>query len=332
VRSEERGFLTESETRIHRADKQRIREEISRLRDEIRVVNERHADKRHEQSREIKTRQQEIFQLKHKLRAIKEVGRGGSPEPATGALPDFVIIGAQKCGTTSLYRLLVKHPHVEPAATKELHYFDSHFDKGTEWYRRCFPQPRWKDGRRTITGEATPSYLSRPDVPEKMAEVVPGARLIVLLRNPVDRTYSQYHQRVRKGRESSTFEEAVEAAKRESLYREGERSGQEHDVDRNLGGLLSRSVYVDQLTRWHGFFGRDRTLVLKSEDFFARPWETLERVLDFLDLPEWRPKAWDAHNEGRYRGMNPATRQWLAEFFEPHNRRLYEYLGVDFGW
>jgi hypothetical protein len=154
-----------------------------------------------------------------------------------------------------------------------------------------------------------------------MAQVVPGARLIVLLRNPVDRTYSQYHQRVRKGRESSGFEEAMAAARtRPPGTQEG------------LGGLLSRSLYVDQLVRWHRFFERNQTLVLKSEDFFARPWETLERVLGFLGLPEWEPEGWETYNEGRYGDMNPLTRQWLAEFFEPHNRRLYDYLGVDFGW
>jgi hypothetical protein len=312
---------TESEITIRRAEKQRIRGEISRLRNEIRVINERHADTRYEQAREIKARQQEIFQLKHEFRTIEEGGRDDALGPVTEALPDFLIIGAQKCGTTSLYRLLVGHPYVEPAATKELHFFDNQFDKGVEWYRRCFPRPIWKDGRRTVTGEATPAYLSHPEVPEKVAQVVPGAQLIVLLRNPVDRSYSQYHQRVRKGRESSGFEEAMAATRTRPP-----------DRQEGLGGLLSRSLYVDQLVRWHRFFERDRTLVLKSEDFFARPWETLEHVLGFLGLPEWEPEGWETHNEGRYGDMDPLTRQRLEEFFEPHNRRLYDYLGVDFGW
>jgi hypothetical protein len=124
-------------------------------------------------------------------RASRCEGATGGGEPVTGALPDFVIIGAQKCGTSSLYHLLTRHPHVERAATKELHFFDLLFDEGIEWYRQCFPPPKLKDGRRTIHGEATPGYLFHPLVPERMAEAVPQARLIALLRNPANRAYSK---------------------------------------------------------------------------------------------------------------------------------------------
>ncbi len=243
--------------------------------------------------------------------------------PGTSALPDFVIIGAKKRGTTFLYNLLTQHPHVEPAAKKELRFFNNSFDKGVEWYRRRFPQPRWKDERRTITGEATPEYLTSPPAPERMEEVVPQARLIVLLRNPVDRAYSDYQQRLRKGREHRTFEEAIGF--------EGARKAQTPSSN-----YLSRGIYVDKLLRWSEFFGDEQMLVLKSEDFFERPVETLKIVLDFLGLPEWEPGVWKRRQKcraGRYKQkMDPATRRRLEDYFEPHNRRLYDYLGVDFGW
>jgi hypothetical protein len=101
---------------------------------------------------------------------------------------------------------------------------------------------------------------------------------------------------------------------------------------------LSRGVYVNQLLRWSEFFRKEQMLVLKSEDFFERPVETLKVVLDYLDLPEWEPKASELQNkkrrhEGGYeQQMDPSTRRRLKAFFEPHNRRLYDYLGVDFGW
>jgi hypothetical protein len=255
--------------------------------------------------------------------------------PQTGALPDFVIIGAQKCGTTSLYRLLIRHPHVESAAVKELHYFDNLFDEDIEWYRQCFPQPRWKDGRRTITGESTPYYLFHPNAAMRMAEVIPRARLIVLLRNPVDRAYSQYNQQVRNGREILKFEEAIEAEKRR-LHGEREKMLEDaHYASFNYQhfSYLSRGIYVDQLLRWSEFFDDEQMLVLKSEDFFGRPLETLKLILDFLDLPDWKPEALETRNKGGYeQEMDPVTRRQLAVFFEPHNRRLYEHLGVDFGW
>jgi hypothetical protein len=297
--------------------KQELRR-LRRLRQGLPSASEGAERKKYKKSK--KRIQQEIFQLKEVIRASRQRannGPQGRPPPRaadvseTGTLPDFAIIGGKKCGTTSLYNLLTQHPHVEPAASKELHYFDLLFDEGTEWYRRCFPAPRWEDGRWTITGEATP-YIASRVAPKRMAEVAPRTRLIALLRNPVDRAYSDYQQVVRKGREPQTFEEAV-----------GSESSE----------YLSRSVYVDQLLRWSEFFPEEQTLVLKSEDFFERPQETLKVVHGFLDLPYWELEAPEIRNKGTYKQqMALTTRQRLEEYFEPYNRRLYEYLGVDFGW
>ena len=284
------------------------------------------------QKKRLKRHRLEIFRLQSELRAAKELAGAG---PEAGALPDFVIIGAHKCGTTSLYHLLTGHPDVEPAAAKELQFFDNHFGKGIEWYRRCFPRTEREDGRRVLTGEATPYYLFHPRVPERMAGVIPHTRLISLLRDPVDRAYSNYHHHRRIGGESRTFEEAVEAETTRLL--DGENVTPEHGdgtgVDGKRTNYLAKGIYVDQLLRWSEFFDDGQMLVLKSEDFFERPENTLGQALDFLDLPDWRPQTWENRKKGDYeQGMNPATRRTLDEFFEPHNRRLYDYLGVDFGW
>jgi hypothetical protein len=247
------------------------------------------------------------------LQAAKE--QAGSAEPETGALPDFVMIGPGRCGTTFFYRLLGQHPHIEPAAKKELRFFSNHFEEGTEWYRQWFPPPRWKDGRRTITGEATPGYIYHPLVPERIEKVIPQARLITLLRNPVDRTYSAYQHRVSKGRESRTFEEAVEIDLTDGSLR-----------------LLSRSIYADHLVHWAEFIDREQLLILKSEELFERPRETLDLTLAFLGLPYWEPEVWKSGKYTVYEEMDPATRRKLEEYFESHNRRLYDFLGVDFGW
>jgi hypothetical protein len=161
--------------------------------------------------------------------------------------------------------------------------------------------------------------LFHPHAAERMAEVIPQARLIALLRNPVDRTYSAYHHRAIHRQEIETFEETVAAC-----------------FGTSRQGFLSQSIYVNHLMRWSRFFSKEQMLVLKSEDFFERPRETLKPVLDFLDLPEWEPEASelrDRVNKGKYeQKMDPAIRRRLEDYFEPHNRRLYEYLGVDFGW
>lgn len=290
------------------------RQELSQIIKELNVAKrEAKKSERLEHVKRTKKKKQEIFRLRNELRAAK---RGAEGE--LGALPDFIVIGAPKCGTTFFYHLLTKHPYVEPAAFKELQYFDLLFEEGTEWYRQCFPPPKLKNGRRTITGEGTPGYLFHPHVPERMAKVIPRARLIALLRNPVDRTYSAYHHGARYREQPRTFEETVEAA-----------------FDAPDQGFLSKSIYVDHLMRWSRYFGNDQMLVLKSEDFSERTRETLKLALDFLDLPDWEPEAWelrDRVNKGGYKQqMDPAIRRQLEEYFEPHNQRLYEYLGVDFG-
>ena len=278
---------------------------------------------------------QEIFRLERERQALQEGWAGDGP--VTGALPDFLVIGVGKGGTTFLYHLLTQHPHVEPAATKEVHFFGNLYDEGVEWYRQCFPAPRWKDGRMTITGEASP-HIAHPLAPERVAEVVPGARLIALLRNPVDRAYSRYQQMVRRGRVTRTFEEVIELEKAQLLTstRRGRYDAEAEEASSTYtGDCIYKGLYADHLTRWAEFFDRERMLILKSEDFFARPQEILRQVFGFLDLPEWEPDPSEferKRNSRKYEKMAPETRRELEEYFEPHNRRLYDYLGRDLGW
>jgi len=315
-----RKIVTRQRKALQRKDRQ-IEEQAAAL-EPLREGRQREIRLR----KELKQQRLEIFHLKNELDAMKVLVENArdvpsaekvSGEPDIGTLPDFVIIGAQKGGTSFLYYLLTRHPLVEPAARKELHFFDKpeRFDNGAGWYRRCFPRLAWKDGRRSITGEATPSYLFDPPVAKRMAEVVPQARLIALLRNPIDRAYSHYQMQVKRGMEPRTFEEAIE---------------QQHS------SYVSRGIYVDQLLRWSEFFSKEQMLILKSEDFFERPVEILKVVLTFLDLPDWQPDASDLQQRrhtGAYKQkMDPSTRQRLEAYFEPYNQRLYECLDIDFGW
>jgi Sulfotransferase domain len=241
-----------------------------------------------------------------------------------GPLPDFVVLGTQKGGTSFFYRLLVEHPLVRAAAAKELHFFDNKFAEGVGWYRRCFSEGEHVDGQRTITGEASPSYLFDPQVPERMARIVPEARLIALLRNPVDRAYSHYQMEVRRGREARSFGEAT---KQEMISAEGE----ENAVDVRYA-YLTRGLYADQLERFSFFADRDRLLVVKSENLFTRQLEVLERVMTFLALPPFESTLARPSGRATYEPMDPGTRRSLEGYFAPHNERLYDLLGTDFGW
>jgi hypothetical protein len=255
-------------------------------------------------------------------------------------LPDFVIISVERGGTTSLYRYITAHPCVDPAFRKEVHYFDLNFTQGLSWYRAHFPT-RWRAAwvfsrqrHRLLTGEASPYYLYHPHVPDRIYQTLPEVRLIALLRNPVERAYSHYQLNRRQGKEPLSFDEAIESEEERlrGEYQRLVRDATYYSDNHYKFGYLTRGVYVDPLTRWRERFPAERLLVLRSEDLYRDPRETLFQVNRFLGLPEWEPGHFKPYNQKPYSEIDPKTRQKLSDYFEPHNRRLYQYLGRDFGW
>ena len=255
-------------------------------------------------------------------------------------LPDFLIIGAQKCGTSSLYTHLGRHPNVCPAFVKEVRFFNNHFQKELGWYRAHFPSRLYKGikklwpGNGLITGEGEPSYLPNPIVPSRVFERVPSAKFIVMLRNPVDRAYSQYHHRVVRGHEDRSFEAAV-AADKERLKNgwEGLDTGNFKSLGHAHYSYLPRGLYADQLKMWMDVFPKDQFLIICAEDFFADTQAIYNRVLRFLGLPDFNLKDYKKVNTGKYKkDMAPETRKDLAAYFLPHNQRLYADTGIDFHW
>lgn len=253
-------------------------------------------------------------------------------------LPSYIIIGAQKGGTTFLHRLLMQHPEVKPAFAKEVHYFDFNFDKGERWYRSHFPLEVPSKSRKQITGEATPYYLFHPYAARRTASLLPRVKLIVLLRNPVDRAYSHYQHQVararKEGQETLAFEDAIEAEE-ERLRGETNKMLQHERYSsprHRHYSYLARGVYVDQLLMWSRFFDKDQMLVLKSEDLFSNPEHSLKATLGFLGQLHWMPEIYPPTYKLDYVDMDPATRRRLQDYFEPHNQRLYKFLETGFGW
>lgn len=254
--------------------------------------------------------------LSHKVARRLERGQ-------IGQLPDFVIIGTQKGGTTSLYRYLTCHPGVGNTLRKEIHFFSWYSEKTLDWYRAHFPRAL----NQAVIGEASTSYLSDPDVPGRVRSVVPNAKLIAILRNPADRAYSQYQMNRRKGFESLPFEAAI-AEEPERLIAAGARSTPLW----RYSSYLTRGRYAEQLEWWLQVFPREQLLVLKSEHVFTRPAETLRLAHDFLGLAPIGLEQYDQRNVGAYDVMPAATRQRLQDYFAPHNQRLYDLLDWNLGW
>jgi lipopolysaccharide transport system ATP-binding protein len=239
-------------------------------------------------------------------------------------LPDFLILGAQKAGTTALYAYLRWHPEITGPSFKEISFFDRHYARGERWYRAHLPV---RQG--SIVGEASPSYLFHPLAPERVARMVPDARLIALLRNPVDRAFSHYQHEVALGREPLSFEEAV-ASENERMEGELEQMLRDPSYFSHAWWnytYLARGRYAEQLERWFAFFAREQLLVLFTDELGEDPGGTYRRVLDFLgaetrDLPSY-PRIF----EREYEQMPLETRARLERSFEEPNRRLAELLG-----
>jgi hypothetical protein len=252
------------------------------------------------------------------------------------ALPDYLVFGAMRSGTSSLYYNLACHPQVLPALRKQVQFFDVNFRRGLGWYRSNFPTRRAMNrrGRESmITGEASPEYIFHPLAPERIAAALPEVRLIALLRNPVDRAWSHYHHSVAHGREDLSFEDAL-AAEPQRVAGEIERVVAGEVVECRAihrHGYLTQGEYAGHLERWLAAFPRARLLILRSEDLFAEPERSMAEVIEFLGLSA-TPTTWTRFNSGRQDEMPVDMRARLAEHFHPHNRRLSELLCREMSW
>ena len=247
-------------------------------------------------------------------------------------LPDFLIIGAQKAGTTALYAYLRRHPAITGPSWKEVSYFDRHYGRGAAWYRGNFPNRVRARGK--LVGEASPSYIFHPLGPERVKALVPEARLVALVRNPVERALSHYHHEVALGREPLSFEDALDAEE-ERLRGEEERLAADPSYFSRAWwshAYKSRGRYAEQLERWLAVFPREQLLILPSADLGGEPERTHTQVLDFLGAAPHRLDAYPRVYERQYEAMSPETRERVAAEFEAPNRRLYELLGRDLGW
>jgi hypothetical protein len=245
--------------------------------------------------------------------------------------PGFLILGAAKAGTTSLHHYLLDHPQVSGPTIKEIHYFDHAYHRGAGWYRAHF-EPRRQPGE--ITGESTPYYLFHPLVPARVASDLPEAKLIALLRNPIDRAYSHHNHECVSSYESLPFDEAIEREE-ERLRGEEERLLGERrycSFSHQHHSYLARGRYADQLERWFAQVGRERILVLGAEDLFEDPAGTVKAAQEFLGLEPHTPSDLAPRNVRSYSPISEELRERLKAMFEPHNQRLYSLVGRDFGW
>ncbi|WP_121255785.1 sulfotransferase family protein [Nocardioides ferulae] len=258
--------------------------------------------------------------------------------------PDLLVVGTKRGGTTYLWSALQAHPQVMamvPRARhlKSSHYFTEQFRRGERWYLGHFPT-RWARRRharrhgRALCVEASPLYLFDPRVPARVAAALPQVRVVVLLRDPVHRAFSHYRERVKNGVEGLSFADAL-AAEPGRLGGELARMAEDPAYSsrpRDWYSYRARGEYADQLRGWFEALGRDRVLVLRSEDLYADPAAVLARVQEFAGLDPAPPAPGKRNRSDGDERIDPDSAARLRSWFAPHNQRLAELLDEEVWW
>ena len=256
-------------------------------------------------------------------------------------LPNTYIVGAQRCGTTSLFRYLTQNRSVTgPTLEKGVHYFDTNFDKGSDWYRSHFPTARSvaaamrKNGTEQRVIEASPYYLFHPMIPGRIHDLTPNARIIVLVRDPTERALSHHNHEVKRGFETLDFADAL-AAEPERLAGEVERLAVEPtyvSYEHQHHSYVSRGQYAEQIRRYDELFGTENVLLVRTQDLEVDPRATVDRVLQFLDVPVMGKISFPHYNARRYSSMAPDLEADLRRQFAASDQWVAERLGVDDPW
>jgi hypothetical protein len=284
--------------------------------------------------------------------AIKRGARGfGVGTSSLRPLPDFMLIGAKRGGTTSFYYDLLEHPAMlrlfpppvpglKTDATKGVHYFDSNSFRSESWYRSHFPTVMARQARTRRVGvtarcgEASPYYLFHPAAAARAHAMNPDARILALLRDPVMRTYSHWKERRRGNAEPLDFPSALDA-EQDRLAGERERLlADPHYVSYawEQQSYATQSLYIDSLQPWMDLYGADRVHVAVSEEYYRDPARALGDVHEFLGLPRHEASTFKIRNAAQGDELDPAMRRRLAARFDDANHALADRIGRDLPW
>jgi hypothetical protein len=258
--------------------------------------------------------------------------------------PHFIIIGVGRAGTTALYSYLIQHPSIHPALAddeklaSDIHFFEYMESDSISWYKSHFPilLPKLNSQKHhKITGEFTSTYFYHPDVPERIYQLVPKVKLIVILRNPIDKIYSTYYQQFRYGEVSTSFEETIDAELRRIEILEGnpdlrsQHPGFSNFVSQNI---LRHGIYADYFINWFELFNKKQILILNADDLKKDTENTLQQVFEFLGVENHTIENLSHISARKYPKLNDITRKKLIEFYKPHNERLNKLLQRNFQW
>ena len=254
-------------------------------------------------------------------------------------LPHFLIIGTSKAGKHSVLSYLNQHPDIK-AGTKHnvgVYYFDTTFEyKSLSWYKSHFPS---KFSKFKIIGEAPGTYLNHPLAPQRIKKTLPEVKLINFFRNPVDRAYSAYNHSSKFGWEHSSFDVAIESEiKRINLMNDNPELTINNIDSVNFlqFSYLRHGHYASNLENWFNYFGKNQFMHFSIEDLDQNYDKIMNSLFVFFNLSKINLKKedrkWIGAGKGKYPSMNKKTRDFLIDYYKPHNEKLYNLIGGKFDW
>ena len=249
-------------------------------------------------------------------------------------LPDFFVIGVVRSGTTSLFHYLNQHPNIAGALYDELGYFDDNYHLGVNWYKSLFPtiftkKRIQKEHGKFLSFDDTPFYIYNPQVARRIHENFPNAKMILLLRNPIDRAYSNYNLT---NFAKLTFDEFIKNEIDEINNIDLDSKDESYLVNNFYEKILPRGFYAKQLEAWYQIFPKEKILINSSEDFANNTDEVLNQIFNFLEIKQVKIKDTTKHNVRKFPPMEQKTRDYLIEFFKPYNESLYKLINEKFDW
>ena len=254
-------------------------------------------------------------------------------------IPDFLVIGAKRCGTTSLYQHLSEHPCISRSPHDNIGFFNENYHLGINWYKSLFPTVFYKKkmeskNKQCLFFDVTSTYMEEELTAKNVYEVNPNQKIIVILRNPVDRAYSHYHVNVKEKSEKRSFEDAV--------FEEMNRIKSERIIQNKNKNLrvftpnnihyLKKGFYALQLKSWFKIFPREQILVLSTEEFQEDQNLIYKKIFDFLNIPNMKIKSTEKMEKGNYIPMKDETRKLLLDYFRQYNYELFELINNEFDW
>lgn len=257
----------------------------------------------------------------------------GTPTASLRRTPDFIVVGAQRCGTTSLFRALEQHPQVvRPTLNKGINYFDMNYDKGSRWYRAHFPLAARRSSRNqepSVAFEASGYYMFHPLAPERIARDLPDVKIVAMLRDPVERAYSAWKHESARGFDDFSFEDAIE---QEARRTQGERgrmidNPQYQSYPYRHHSYTARGHYSAQLRQFYDLLPDSKIHVVYSESFFAQPESEFGQLADFLGIDAGTGIAFDRHNARPSGPMPGRTREILTQEYQDEADELEKLVG-----